>query len=140
VTGAATADWAALRGGLLVVAALGVASVVGWLVHAAVHDPPSPYAQTVRCLTLEKGLVLEEPRDPLARSAGRGATRTAVEGNRVTIAVGSSVADAERIVAGYRAIAGARLGHRLERREHNVYLWDNDPSPSQRQALYDCAY
>jgi hypothetical protein len=132
-------DWAALRGGLLVVAALAVAAVAGWGVHTLVDDPPSAYERTVVCLERERGLTLEPPRDPIARSADGGAIRTVVEGNAVTISISSADALAERVVENYRSVAGD-LGPRLERRGHNVYLWDNDPSPSQRQTLFDCAY
>jgi hypothetical protein len=139
VNEAARDDWAALRGGLVVVAALAAAAVAGWIVHSLVDDPPSAYERTVACLERERGLTLEQPRDPIARSADGGALRTVVEGNAVTVSISSADALAERLVENYRSVAGD-LGTRLERRGHNVYLWDNDPSPSQRQTLYDCAY
>lgn len=135
----ARSEWPYLRAGLVVVAALLVAAVVGWRVYDATHDDPTAFELMTICLRYEKHLALEETGDPIAGSAGLGAVRTVVETNGVTISVADSPEDAARIVESYRAVAGD-LGARLERRRGTVYLWDRDPSPTQQQTLYDCTY
>jgi len=131
-------DWAYLRAGLIVVGALLVAAVVGWRIHEATYDDPA-YVLTTICLRYEKHLTLEPTPDPVARSADLGSLRTVVETNGVTISVSSSRGRAARIVDAYRAVAGD-LGPRLEQRGGTVYLWERQPSPTQRQALFDCSY
>jgi hypothetical protein len=131
-------DWAYLRLGLVAVAALVVAALVGWGVQTATYEDPA-YEETRRCLVSEKQIAVEATDDPIARSAELGALRTTVETNGVTISIASSEAAAERIAAAYTSVAG-ELGTRLELRGRTVYLWDGPPSPSQRQTLYDCTY
>jgi hypothetical protein len=131
-------EWLYLRAGLLAVAALVVAAIVGWGIQTAVYEDPA-YEETRRCLVNEKGAAVETTRDPVARSAELGALRTTIETNSVTISISSSEEGAERIVSAYKSVAGD-LGTRLERRGRTVYLWDGPPSPSQRQTLYDCTY
>ena len=62
-----------------------------------------------------------------------------IETNPVTVSVSSTTERAERIVASYRAVGGD-LGPRVELRGRTVYLWERPPSPTQRQALFDCTY
>ena len=62
-----------------------------------------------------------------------------IETNRVTVSVAGDARAAERIAANYRAVADD-LGPRLELRGRTVYLWQRPPSPTQRQALFDCTY
>jgi hypothetical protein len=123
---------------LLVVAALLAAAVVGWQVHAATYGD-SAFEQMTRCLTYEKHAATEATGDPIARSAELGALQTVIETNAVTISVAGSGEGAERIVSAYRAVGG-ELGTRLEQRGRTVYLWERPPSPTQRQALFDCTY
>lgn len=131
-------EWASLRFGLLAVLALVVAALVSWGIQTAIWEDPA-FEETRRCLVSEKGVAVEPTRDPVARSAELGALRTAIETNGVTISISSSEAGAERIVAAYTSVAGD-LGTRVELRGRTVYLWDAEPSPSQRQALFDCTY
>jgi hypothetical protein len=131
-------EWASLRVGLLAVSALLVAALVSWGIQTAIWEDPA-FEETRRCLVSEKGIAVEPTRDPIARSAELGALRTAIETNGVTISIASSEEAAERILAAYRSVAGD-LGTRLELRGRTVYLWDGEPSPSQRQTLFDCTY
>jgi hypothetical protein len=133
-------EWAFLRAGLLVVAALCVAALVGWGVYSTMRDEPGAFANVKKCLSTEKGLTLETPSDPIARSAPLGALRTVVETNGVTVSVASDGESAKRIVAAYRRVASDLEEDRLERRGRLVLLWDRPASPTQRQALYDCEY
>lgn len=135
----ASTEWPYVRGGLFVVATLLAAAVVGWGVYGAVHDETTAYELMTRCLTYEKHVALEQPRDPIARSAELGALRTVIETNGVTVSVSSSPEEVARIVAAYRSVGG-ELGPRVEQRGGTVYLWDRAPSPTQRQTLFDCTY
>ncbi|HUP33165.1 MAG TPA: hypothetical protein VM184_09055 [Gaiellaceae bacterium] len=131
-------EWVSLRRGLLAVAGLVVVALFAWWVERLTYQDRG-YALMLRCLVIEKGVAVESPRDPIARSADRGWARTSIETNGVTIAVSSSEESAERIVSAYRSVVGD-LGARLELRGRNVFLWDRPPSPTQRQNLYDCTY
>jgi hypothetical protein len=131
-------EWRYLRVGFLAVAVLVVAALVSWGIQTAIWEDPA-FEETRRCLVSEKGIAVEPTRDPIARSAELGALRTAIETNGVTISIASSEEAAERILAAYRSVAGD-LGTRLELRGRTVYLWDGEPSPSQRQTLFDCTY
>jgi len=134
-----SAEWRYLRAGLLAVAALLVAAVVGWRVHDAVHDEPTAFELMTICMRNEKQAELAETRDPIAKSAEQGAFRAVIETNGVTVSVASSPEDAARIAAAYRSVGG-ELGTRVEQRGGTVYLWDRPPSPTQRQTLFDCTY
>jgi hypothetical protein len=131
-------EWRYLRVGFLAVAVLVVSALVSWGIQTAIWEDPA-FEETRRCLVSEKGIAVEPTRDPIARSAELGALRTAIETNGVTISIASSEEAAERILAAYRSVAGD-LGTRLELRGRTVYLWDGEPSPSQRQTLFDCTY
>ena len=130
----------------MVVVALGVVLVlvatelVASGIAGVLRDEPTALEQTVRCLRFEKGLeVTTPPRDPIARSAEQGALSTVVEGNPVTVAISSNEDGPNRLGALYERVA-SNLGTRLERRGKILYLFRFPPSPTQRQALYDCAY
>jgi hypothetical protein len=135
---AAPTEWSYLRHGSIAVLALVAAALIGWGIDSALWED-SGFAKLSRCLTVEKELTLETPRDPIAQSAELGAVRTVVETNGVTVAVASGTKSAERIIASYHAIAGDLQG-RLEQRGRLVYLWDRPASPTQRQTMYDCTY
>lgn len=140
MNGAATAyEWKYLRAGLLGVALLLVAAVAGWWIEAAVHEDPEPLELMTICLRYEKGASIETSVNPIARTADEGALRTVIETNAVTISIGSSLQEAERVIAAYRRAAG-EWGRRLELRGRTVYLWERPPSPTQRQTLFDCTY
>ena len=131
-------DWAFLRVGFAVVAILIVAALVGWAVDTARYVDPG-FDLLTRCLSQEKGAPVEQTRDPIARSAELGAVDTVLETNPVTVSVAGDRNGAEKIVANYVAVGGD-LGPRLELRGRTVYLWERPPSPTQRQALFDCTY
>lgn len=137
-TDARSAEWTYVLGGLLVVAGLVVAALVGWGIQTAVYEDPA-FDETTRCLVEEKFVAVEETADPIARSADLGALDTVIETNRVTVSVASTSERAERLVASYRSVGG-ELGERLELRGRTVYLWERPPSPTQRQTLFDCTY
>jgi hypothetical protein len=131
-------EWAFLRAGLLAVAALVLAALVGWGATTATYDDPG-FQKLSKCLVNEKGATLETPRDPIAAGAELGALRTVVETNGVTAAVAGDAREARRIADSYQSVAGD-LGERLELRGRTVYLWDRPPSPTQRQTMFDCTY
>ena len=62
-----------------------------------------------------------------------------IETNPVTISVADDEKEAEQLAVNYRAVGGD-LGTRLELRGRTIYLWEAPPSPTQRQALFDCTY
>jgi hypothetical protein len=131
-------EWQYLRAGLVAVALLVVAAIVGWAVQTAVYEDPA-FEKTKRCLVNEKLALVQDTRDPIARSAELGALRTVIETNGVTVSVAASPAAAKRLADAYRSVAGD-IGRRLELRRRTVYLWDREPSPTQRQTLFDCTY
>ena len=131
-------EWPFVRAGLLGTASLVLAALVAWGVETALYEDHA-YELTRRCLVNEKGATVEEPMDPIARSAELGSLRTVIETNGVTVSVAASTEGGRRLVAAYRSVAG-ELGTRLELRGRTVYLWDRPPSPTQRQTLFDCTY
>jgi hypothetical protein len=131
-------DWAFLRLGFVAVAGLVAAALVWWVVQTARYEDPG-FRELTRCLTEEKGVPTTPTRDPIARSAELGALDTVVETNPVTVSVAKDAKEAEGIAANYRAVADD-LGTRLEVRGRTVYLWERPPSPTQRQALFNCTY
>ena len=119
-------------------AALVAAALVGWAVQTARYEDMG-FAQLRRCLVENKGAPVTQTRDPIAKIATLGAVDTVIETNPVTVAVADDEGEAERLAANYRMIADD-LGARLEVRGRTVYLWEREPSPTQRQALFDCTY
>jgi len=136
--GTAAAEWPYVRGGLVVVTALFAAALVGWAIQSVTYED-SGFAQLVKCLENEQGLLLQSPDDPIAHSARLGAVRTVAETNGVTVSVAANRREAERIVAAYHSVAGPLVG-RLEQRGRLVYLWDRPASPTQRQKMFNCTY
>lgn len=137
---ASSNEWAYLRVGLLAVAVLLVAAVVGWRVDQAVRDEDATALERMTiCLRYEKDATIQTSVDPVARSADGGALRTVIETNAVTISIGGSPEAAGRVMSAYRTVA-PELGRRLELRGRTVYLWERPPSPTQRQTLFDCTY
>jgi len=131
-------EWRFLRAGFAAVGVLVVAALVGWAVQTARYEDPG-FESLRRCLVENKGATVTATRDPIARSAELGALDTVLETNGVTVSVAGDAKEAERIASNYRAIADD-LGQRLELRGRTVYLWERPPSPTQRQALFDCTY
>jgi hypothetical protein len=131
-------EWAFLRLGFAAVGLLVVAALVGWAIETSRYEDPG-FQELRRCLVEERGAPVEATRDPIARSAELGALDTVIETNRVTVAVAGDAKKAERIASNYRSVADD-LGERLEVRGRTVYLWERPPSPTQRQALFNCTY
>jgi hypothetical protein len=122
--------------GALVVVAAQLTVGAAWSLS---HDDPDELALTTRCLEREKGLVVEPTTDdPVASSARGGTLRTTVEGGLVTLSIATSQAEVERLRAAY--LASGDPGPRLDLHGRYVALWLRAPSPTQRQATYDCAY
>jgi hypothetical protein len=123
-----------LAASVLVLVQVGVASA--W---SLTHDDPTILELTRRCLEREKGLAVEPTTDdPIAESASGGTLRTEIEGGLVTISIAGSQAEADRLLAAYAAAGDAPP--RLDAHGRYVAVWLRDPSPTQRQATYDCAY
>jgi hypothetical protein len=131
-------EWQWVRAGLLVVAGLVAAALIGWGIRSARYEDVA-FQETRRCLVEEKGIAVQPTHDLIARTADLGALDLVVETNPVTVSVASSVEQAERIAAAYRQVGGD-LGTRLEVRGRTVYLWEAAPSGTQRQTMYDCGY
>jgi hypothetical protein len=143
VTEADRDEWRYLSAGFVVVLAVVVAQVAGWLVYRAVHDDPTALELTEKCLRREKLLPIEPVEgDPIAARARGGALATRVEGNGVHVAIATSQEKAAELANAYLATAGRRIELRLERRGKVVYVWElaREPSPTQRQTMYDCQY
>ena len=126
-------------GAIVVVGALLLAEVAFGTVRAAVSDEPSTLEKVQTCLT-ERSTPYEPVRDdPIASSAGRGALRTEVEGNRVTVALGSSEDDAERVYGAYAAVAPDEVVQtNLELNRKVVFFWEMPPTTSQRDFMRLC--
>jgi hypothetical protein len=131
-------EWAFLRLGFAAVGLLVVAALLGWAIETSRYEDRG-FQELRRCLVEERGAPVEATRDPIARSAELGALDTVIETNRVTVAVAGDAKKAERIASNYRSVADD-LGERLEVRGRTVYLWERPPSPTQRQALFNCTY
>ena len=103
------------------------------------HDDPTVLELTRRCLEREKGLTVEPTHgDVVAESARGGSLLTVVEGGLVTVSIATSLAEVERLRNRY--VAAGDPGRRLDVRGRYVNLWLRDPTRSQRQVTYDCAY
>ena len=131
-------EWRFLRAGFVAVGLLVVAALVGWAVEIARYEDPG-FENLRRCLVENRGATVTATRDPIARSAELGALDTVIETNPVTASVTIDEEAAERLVASYRTVGGD-LGSRVEQRGRTVYLWEREPSPTQRQALFNCTY
>ncbi len=127
-----------MLGSTALVAALIAAQVVAGLVRVATTDEPSHLELVQTCLS-ERSIPFEPVvEDPVALSARRGALRTTVDGNAVTVALGDSERDAERVFDAYTAVGNADVPSRLERRRKVVFLWDVPPSAPQRDFMTLC--
>jgi hypothetical protein len=123
---------------LVVVGLLAIQVVAGY-VREATSDEPSYLEKVQICLTERATPFDLAVEDPIALSADRGALRTTVEGNGVTVALGSSENDAEGVYTAYSAVLPAEETQaRLDRRRKVVFLWDAEPSQAQRDFMYLC--
>ena len=125
--------------GVAVAAALVCVQVVGGFVREAVTDESS-YLELVQTCLVERSTPFEPVSgDPIALSAKRGSLRTNVEGNSVTVALGGSEDDAERVLQAYASVAAPGVfGTLLDRRRKVVLLWDTEPTASQREFMELC--
>ncbi len=124
-----------LVGVVSIASLLCVQVVVGFL-----REPePSHLEKVQTCLTERSTPFDDVSGDPVALSARRGALRTTVDGNSVTVALGDSEEDAERMYAAYAALAPADVvATRLERNRKVVFLWDAEPTASQHEFMVLC--
>jgi hypothetical protein len=128
-----------LRVGITVVACLLLVEVVGGTARRALSDEPTYLENVETCLTERMTQFAPVVNDPIAESTARGALRTMVEGNGVTVVLGSSEADAERVYEAYVSVAPDDIaGTRLELNRKVVFLWDAVPTPSQHDFMVLC--
>jgi len=129
----------ASRIGIVCALAVILAQVIVASAWSLARDDPTVLELTRRCLEGEKGLTVDAAADdPVAASASGGALRTVIETNPLTLSIARSLAEVERLRAAYLA-SGTPIT-RLDVRGRYVALWLRDPSPTQRQVTYDCAY
>ena len=122
-----------------IVASVLVAQVLAGWIREATSDDPTTLELVQICLTERDRPFEDVARDPIATSAGRGALVTDVDGNRVTVSLGSSESDAERIHSAYVAVAPDDVvATRLERNRKVVFLWENPPTTAQRDFMHLC--
>ncbi len=132
------ADWAFVRIGAIVAAAVVTAQLAGGIGYAVIHDDPLPRDVALVCLEREKGLVVRtDVPDPIAGTAAGGALATDVEGNGVVVVFASSTRQAAELMRLYEAGAVIRP-LQLEIRGNVVLHFHRPASPTQRQTLYDC--
>ena len=125
--------------GVGVALSLLVVQVVAGYTRQAAFPGPSFLQKVERCLVERKTPFAQVTGDPIAQSAQRGALRTRVQGDAVTVVLGGSEKDAERIYADYADVATpAVVRTQLERHRKVVFLWSFAPSASQRQFAYLC--
>ena len=122
--------------GVGLVVSLLCAQVVVGFVRA---DEPSFLQKVETCLTERATPFGEVSGDPIALSAKRGALRTKVDGNAVTVSLGGSEKDAERLYEAYSAVASDDVVAKLlDRRRKVVFLWSSEPTTEQRELMYLC--
>jgi hypothetical protein len=125
--------------GVVVVGAVLVLQAVGGWMREVVSDEPTHLELVQTCLKERSRPFEPVIDDPIAATAGRGALSTVVDGNRLTIALGSSERDAERVFGTYVAVVPDDVVQtRLERRRKVVFLWGAPPTAAQRNFAYLC--
>jgi hypothetical protein len=120
------------------VASLLVFQVLGGWIRETTSDEPSFLELVQTCLTERDVPFAPVSDDFVALTADRGALRTTVEGNGLTIALGGSERDAQRVYESYASVAAGDVSTRLERRRKVVFLWDEPPSAAQRDFAILC--
>jgi hypothetical protein len=129
--------WVMIGGALAAI--LLVVQVAGGLVREAVTDEPSYLELVQTCLTERDTPFEQVGGDLVAQSAKRGALRTTVDGNAVTVTLGGSEKDAARVRAAYASVTTEDVVRtRLEQRRKVVLLWDSPPTAAQRDFIYLC--
>jgi hypothetical protein len=125
--------------GVVLVGSLLAAQAAGGLVREAVTDEPTYLELVQTCLTERDTPFEQVGGDLVAESAERGALRTTVDGNGVTVALGGSERDAARVRAAYASVTTEDVVRtRLEQRRKVVLLWDSPPTAAQRDFIYLC--
>lgn len=124
--------------GVAIVGAILLVQVLGGLVREATTDEPSRLDMVQTCLRERATPYERVAADPVALSAERGAVRTSVQGNGVTVSLGGSEKDAERVYDAYTAVGTADVESRLELRRKVVFLWDEPPTAAQRAFMILC--
>ena len=133
-----TESRAARLGAVIAVGAVTAQLAIG-AAWSLTHDDLDELGLTRRCLEREKGLRTEPTvGDAIAASARGGTLRTIVEGVLVTVSVGTSTREVERLTEAYTAATSP--GSRLDPHGRYVFLWLREPTPAQRQVTYDCVY
>ena len=122
--------------GLVAVGLVIVGQLAGGAIREAVSPQPSYLEKVQTCLTERSTAYQAVTSDPIASSAHRGALRTSVGGNGVTVSLGGSEADAKRIYGDYASVAAP--GPRLEQRRKVVFLWDQAPTADQDAFMVLC--
>ena len=135
-TSARQAEWRWVLIGVAAMTSLLCAQVVVGLLR----EPEPSYLEKLQtCLTERSTPYVPVSDDPVAASAGRGALLTTVDGNRVTVSLGSSERDAERVYQTYMAMASADVvATRLERNRKVVFLWEAQPTVVQHDFMVLC--
>jgi hypothetical protein len=125
--------------GVVVAASVLALQVVAGLVREAVTHEASHLERVQTCLTERNTPFEPVAGDLIALSAARGALRTTVDGNALTVALAGSEKDAERVYDAYASVASADVvATRLEQRRKVVLLWDAAPTAGQRDFMYLC--
>jgi hypothetical protein len=125
--------------GVVVVASLLAVQLVGGLLREMITDEPTTLELVRTCLTERDTPFQSVGGDLIAQSAARGALRTTVDGNSVTVALGGSEQDAARVHAAYASVTTENVVRtRLEQRRKVVLLWDSPPTAAQRDFIYLC--
>jgi hypothetical protein len=132
----ARTEWRWVIVGLVGAGLLIVGQFAGGAIHEAVSPRPSYLEKVQTCLTERSTAYEAVTSDPIASSAHRGALRTSVGGNGVTVALGGSEADAKRIYGDYASVAAP--GPRLEQQRKVVFLWDQAPTADQHEFMVLC--
>lgn len=125
-----------LAAGLIAVGLVIAAQLVGGSIQQAASNEPSYLERVETCLTERSTPFEAVTSDVIALSAGRGALRTNVGGNGVTVALGGSEDDAQRIVGDYESVGSP--GARLEQNRKVVFLWDQEPTADQHDFMVLC--
>jgi hypothetical protein len=129
-------EWRWVIGGLVAAGFLLIGQFAGGVIREAVSPQPSYLDKLKTCLTERSTAYAPATSDPIASSAHRGALRTSVSGNGVTVSLGGSEDDAERIYDDYESVAAP--GPRLERQRKVVLLWDQAPTADQHAFMVLC--
>lgn len=125
--------------GVVVAVSLLAVQVIAGVTRDVLSDQPTALELVETCLTERERPFERVVDDLVAASAERGALRTDVDGNSVTVALGGSEKDAERVHAAYVAVAPADVVRtRLERNRKVVLLWSLEPSQEQREFIHLC--